>query len=509
MAGAAISKLAVPWVPRASAQGARTLTFALINDVTTLDPFNTYDNVALSIERAVYDGLVGFTPDMKVRPELATSWEASADAKTFTFHLRPNVKFHDGTPLNAAAVKLNFDRVRNPANKLIRQTFFDPISSIDAVNDTTVRFNLKAPFGAWLYTLAHPCSRIISPAAIGKGGDFVARNMVGSGPFRFASWTPGQQVVLERNPEFWQSGQPEVDRLIIKPVPEDDSRVAMLLSGDAHFIYPVPNVQADAVSRASGVTLQKQWSNVQQDAQMHCQHEPFRNPLVRQALNYAIDKQALVRVILGGLGRVMDSPVASVITGYSVVQAGGWPYDVAKAKTLLAQAGFPKGFETTMWLSNSTELMRLSEMLQQMLAKVGVTVHLQAMELGTLMAIRFKPIDQNQTQMNLNGWSSATGDADWALRPIFDSHAWPPTFNNIAFYKNPQVDALLAAGLATADQAKRNKIYAEASQIIWNDAPHLFLYTPQTLAGLRTGVTGVWALPDMTCDFRQAALARV
>ncbi|HXX40139.1 MAG TPA: ABC transporter substrate-binding protein, partial [bacterium] len=353
--GAAISKLAVPWVRSASAQGARTMTIALINDVATLDPFNTYDSVALSIERGVYDGLVGFTRDMKLRPELATSWEASADAKTFTFHLRPNVKFHDGTPLNAAAVKLNFDRVLDPANRLIRRSLFEPISTVDAVNDTTVRFNLKAPFGAWLYTLAHPAGRIISPAAIGKGGDFVARNMVGSGPFRFVSWTPGQQVVLERNPEFWQGG-PQVDRLIIKPVPEDASRVAMLLSGDAQFVHPVPNVQADAVSRARNVTLQKQWSNVQQDAQMHCQHEPFRNPLVRQALNYAIDKQALVRVILGGLGRVMDSPVASVITGYSVVQAGGWPYDVAKAKTLLAQAGFPKGFETTMWLSNSTEL---------------------------------------------------------------------------------------------------------------------------------------------------------
>jgi len=507
-AGAALAKFGTPWIRATSAQAARTVTIGLYADAVTLDPFDTNDNLSLAIEREVYDGLLGFTPDYKVKPELATSWEASKDAKTFTFHLRPNVKFHDGTPLNAAAVKLNFDRARDPASKLVKVSLYEPVSSIDVVNDTTVRFNLKAPFGAMLYNFAHPSSRIISPAAIAKGESYIARNMVGSGPFRFVSWAPGQQIVLERNPDFWQSGQPQVDRLIIKPVAEDASRVAMLLSGDAQFVYPVPGVQVDAVSKAPGVTVQKRWSIYSYWLAMNCQHEPFRDVRVRQALNYAVDKQAIVKVILRDFGRPLDGPFSPGVAGYSPVQPGGWPYDVAKAKALLSEAGFPKGFETTLWLGNQTETLRAGEALQQMLAKVGVTVRMDPMEAGTLSQARFRPFADNQSQMNLTGWSPSTGDADWALRPLLASHSWPPVLFNIAFYKNPQVDSALEAALATADQPARDKIYADVSRVIWNDAPWVFLYNPQILAGVRNGTTGVWAMADGTCDFREAALAR-
>jgi len=506
VAGAAIGTLGGPWARRASAQGARTITIALTVDAVTLDPFNTNDNLSLTIERCVFDGLVGFTPDYKLRPELATSWEASKDAKTFTFHLRPNVKFHDGTPLNAAAVKLNFDRARDPANKLTRLSLVNMIASIDAVDDTTVRFNLSAPFGAMLYNFAHPSSRMISPAAIAKGADYVARNPIGSGPFRFVSWTPGQQVLLERNPNFWQSGVPQADRLIIKPVPEDATRVAMLLGGDAHFIYPVPAVQIDAVKKAQGVSLQARWSIYANWVAMNCQHEPFKNVKVRQALNYGVDKQAIVKVVDNGYSRPLDAPNTPGVAGYSPVQPGGWPYDVAKAKSLLNEAGFPRGFEATLWTGNATGALRLGEALQQMLAKIGVNLHLTPMEAGTLNAVRTKPVADNQSQMNLAGWSPSTGDADWSLRPLLAKTSWMPNLFNLAFYENPQVDALLAAALATADQAQRDKIYAQATKIIWNDAPWIFLTNAQNLAGVRNGVSGVWIMADNTCDFREAAI---
>jgi len=487
IAGAALAKAGTPWIRATSAQAARTMTIGLSADAVTFDPFDTNDNLTLTIERCVYDGLVGFTPDYKVRPELATSWEASKDAKTFTFHLRPNVKFHDGTPLNAAAVKLNFDRARDPANRLTRLSLVVMISSVDVVNDTTVRFTLKDPFGAMLYNFAHPAARIISPAAIAKGEDYIRRNMVGSGPFRFASWTPGQQIVLERNPDFWQSGVPQVDRLVIKPVAEDASRAAMLLAGDAQFIYPVPFVQVDAISKASGVTLQKRWSIYANWVALNTQHEPFRDVRVRQALNYAVDKNAIVNVVARGYARPLDAPNTPGVAGYSPVQPGGWPYDVAKAKALLSEAGFPKGFESTMWIGIQTDALRLGEALQQMLAKAGVTVRLDPMEAGTLSAARFRAIADNQSQMNLAGWSPSTGDADWSLRPLLASQSWPPALFNMAFYKNPQVDSALAAALSTADQPTRDKIYASVCRVIWNDAPWIFLHNGQNLAGVRNG----------------------
>jgi len=490
----------------AGAQGARTVTAALYADAISLDPEDTNDNLSLSIEREVYDGLLGFTPEMKIRPELATSWEASKDARVFTFHLRRGVKFHDGTPFNAEAVKLNFDRARDSTHKLKKYSLYEMIASVDAVDDATVRFTLRAPFGAMLYNFAHPGSRIISPAAIKQGESYIARHPVGTGPFKFVSWAPGQEVVLERNPDYWESGQPKVDRIVFKLVPEDASRVAMLLSGDAQFVFPVPGVQVDAVSKASGVSVQRRWSIYAYYVALNTQHVPFNTVAVRQALNYAVDKPALIKVVLRGTARPLDAPITPGVTGYSPVQAGGWPYDVAKAKALLSEGGFPNGFTSTLWLGVQTETQRVGEALQQMLSKVGVTLRLTPMEAGTLSAIRFKPFNENQSQMNLSGWSPSTGDADWGLRPHFDTESWPPTLFNLAFYKNPKVDALLHDALATADQPRRDRDYAEAMRTIWNDAPWIFLYNSQILAGERSSVTGVYALPDGTVDLRQASL---
>ncbi len=498
--------LGVPARVPAGAQAPRTATIALYADAISLDPEDTNDNLSLSVEREIYDGLLGFTPDMKIKPELATSWEASKDARIFTFHLRRGVRFQDGTPFNAQAVKINFDRARDPAHKLKKYSLYEVIASVDVVDDYTVRFTLQRPFGAMLYNFAHPSSRIISPAAIKQGEAFIARHPVGTGPFKFVSWAPGREIVLERNPDYWESGQPKVDRLVFKFVPEDASRVAMLLSGEAQFVFPVPGVQVDAVSKASGVSVQKRWSIYAYYVAMNTQHVPFNNVAVRQALNYAVDKQALIKVVLRGFGRPLDAPITPGVTGYSAVQPGGWPYDLARARALLSEAGFPKGFTTTLWLGNQTETQRVGEALQQMLAQVGVTVRLQPMEAGTLTAVRYKPFNENQSQMNYTGWSPSTGDADWGLRPHFDSESWPPTLYNIAFYKNPKVDALLHDALGTADQARRDKDYAEAMRIIWHDAPWIFLYNTQILAGERSGITGVYALPDGTVDVRQAAM---
>lgn len=503
--------LSAAWVlcssrPPANAQSPRAATVALYADAVTLDPEDTNDNLSFSIERSTYDGLVGFTPDMKLKPELATSWDTSSDAKTFTFHLRHGVKFQDGTPFNAQAVKINFDRARDATHKLRRYSLYENIASVDAIGDDTVRFTLKDPFGAMLYNFAHPASRIISPAAIAQGEPYIARHMVGTGPYKFVSWAPGQQIVLERNPSYWESGQAKADRLVFRLIPEDASRIATLLSGEAQFAFPVPGVQVDAVSRAPGVRVQKSWSIYAFYVAMNTQREPFNKLQVRQALNYAVDKEALIRVVLRGYARPLDAPITPGVVGYAPVQKGGWPHDPAKAKQLLSEAGLPSGFTATLWLGQATETNRVAELIQQNLSQVGVKVNLQPMEAGTLSASRFKPLSENQSQLNLAGWSPSTGDADWGLRPLFSSEAWPPTLFNLSFYKNPQVDALIGAGLVTADQHRRDLTYVQVMKLIWNDAPWVFLYNSQNLAGVRDNASGIYALPDGTVDARGAAL---
>ena len=492
----------------ASAQAPRTVTVGLYADAISLDPEDSNDNLSLGVEREVYDGLLGFDPDMKAIPQLATSWEASPDAKVFTFHLRPNIKFQDGTPLDAEAVKVNFDRARDATHKLKKYNLYEMIQSIDVVNPTTVRFTLKQPFGAMLFNFAHPSSRVLSPALIKQGEEAIARHPVGSGPFRFVSWTPGQQIVLERNPNFWQSGEPKVDRLVIRFVTEDASRVALLLSGEAQYIYPVPGVQLQAVSRAQGVEAPKRWSIFAGGIAMNTQHAPFNILQVRQALNYAVDKNAFIKAVLAGTARPMEAPMAPGDASYpGPVQKGGWPYDVAKAKTLLNEAGFPHGFKTVLWSTNRTESVRTIEFIQQQLAQVGVQVETTPMEVGTLSALQYKPLKENQIQMILVGWSPSTGDADWALRPNFASESWPPVLFNLAFYKNPRADGLIQAALATADQRKRTGDYAEADRLIWNDAPWIWLHNTQILSAQRTNVKGMFTLGDGIVDLRGAEIA--
>jgi glutathione transport system substrate-binding protein len=491
----------------ARAQAPRTITVGLYADAISLDPEDSNDNLSLGVEREIYDGLLGFNSDMKAIPQLATSWEASPDAKVFTFHLRPNVKFQDGTPLDAEAVKINFDRARDATHKLKKYNLYEMIQSIDVLNPTTVRFTLKQPFGAMLFNFAHPSSRVLSPALIKQGEEAIARHPVGSGPFRFVSWTPGQEIVLERNPNFWQSGEPKVDRLVIRFVTEDASRVALLLSGEAQYIYQVPGVQLEAVSRAPGVEVPKRWSIFAGGIAMNTQHAPFNIPQVRQALNYAVDKNAYIKAVLAGTARPMEAPMAPGDASYpGPVQKGGWPYDVAKAKALLNEAGFPHGFRTVLWSTNRTESVRTIEFIQQQLAQVAVQVQTVPMEVGTLTALQYKPLKENQLQMILVGWSPSTGDADWALRPNFASESWPPVLFNMAFYKNSRVDALIQAALSTADQRKRTADYAEADQLIWNDAPWIWLSNTQILAAQRTNVKGMFTLGDGIVDLRSAEL---
>lgn len=188
------------------------------------------------------------------------------------------------------------------------------------------------------------------------------------------------------------------------------------------------------------------------------------------------------------------------------VQKGGWPYDLAKAKQLLTEGGFPNGFRTVLWTANRTESVRTGEFLQQQLAQVGVQVQLVPMEAGTLTAVVYKPLKENQSQLNLVGWSPSTGDADWALRPNFFGESWPPVLFNLAFYKNPRVDQLIAAALSTADQRKRTAAYAEADRLIWSDAPWIWLHNTEILSAMRNNVKGMYTLGDGIVDLRGAEL---
>jgi glutathione transport system substrate-binding protein len=477
---------------------AKDLVVALPADVLGLDPADLNDNISQSATRLMFDGLYRLDHDMKLVPDLATSYDVDEAATEFTFHLRKGVTFQDGTPFNAQAVKFNFDRVGNPANHLKRQSLFSMVAHTDVVDDYTVRVVLKYPFGAFVNDIAHPGAQIVSPKSVQQYGKNVARHPSGTGRYELVSWS-ADTLVMKKNPNYW-AGAPKIDTITYRAVPEDGSRMAMLMAGEAQFIFPVPPQLVPTIAHDPRIVVFDKPSIFAQYVALNTMRKPFTDVRVRQALNYAINKDAFIKVVYRGYADPLDSPEPALMDFYK--KQGSYSYDPAKAKQLLAEAGYPNGFDETLTGGNSTLTAQGMEFLQQQLGAVGVRVKVEELEAGVLTSKIFnvqKPSDATITMLYV-GWSSSTGDADWALRPLFATSAFPPVLFNVAWYSNPIVDKALQDGLATTDPARRATAYATVQEQVWKDAPWIFLAVPHNLAAYAKGLKGAYVRPDAQFD---------
>ncbi|OWJ63897.1 glutathione ABC transporter substrate-binding protein [Inquilinus limosus] len=486
---AAAALLALP-----GAAMAKTLVIGIQENLTGLDPSNANETSAQSASRLFYQGLYGFDQDMKLVPLLAESYTVSDDAKSYTFTLRQGVKFQDGTDFNAQAVKVSLERLANPENKLKRQSLLSMLDHVEVVDDHTVKVLLKEPFGALVNTLAHPGTMIISPAALEKYGKDIGRNPVGTGPFSFKSWS-ADTLEAVRYDGYWK-GTPKVDGVTIRSVPENGSRMAMLQAGEAQFITPVPPEMVKVIKANATLEVTERPSIVNWYVALNTRKKPFDDVRVRQALNYAVDRTAFCKVVLSGFCEPADSPMPPTLKFYA--KQGVWPYDPAKAKQLLADAGYGDGFEAVLWSGNSTTSIRATQFLQQQLAQIGVKAQVTPLESGVLSQKIWsvQTPDEATVQMYYGGWSSSTGDADWALRPLLWGKGFPPKLFNVAYYSNPEVDSALEAAVATADEGKRGEAYAKVQAQVWQDAPWIDLAVEHVLSAQTKDLSGVFVLPD-------------
>jgi glutathione transport system substrate-binding protein len=488
---AAALALATPGVARAG----KDLVVGVPDNLTGLDPADVGDNLSQSAARLMFEGLYMLDEHMQLQPQLAESYEANEDATQFIFHLRKGVTFHDGTPFNAAAVKASFDRAGNPANHLKRQSLFVMIDHTDAMDEATVRVVLKYSFGAFINDIAHIGALIVSPKSVQDFGKEVTRHPSGTGPYEFVSWT-ADTLKMQKNPHYWRPGLPHIDTITYRSVPENGACIAMLQTGEAQFIYPVPPEMIKALINSATITVFDEPSILVRYIALNNLRKPFDDPRVRLALNYAVDKQAFIRVVFSGHADPMDSPLPPLLGFYQ--KQGGYPYDPAKAKALLAEAGYPNGFETTLTGISNTLAQRGMEFIQQQLATVGVTVRVEPLEAGVLTAKEYnvqKPEDATIVML-YGGWSSSTGDADWGMRPMLYTKAFPPVLSNLAWYSNKLTDAAIEEGLSTTDPAKRAAAYAKAQTQVWNDVPWIFLSVDHNLAAYSKKLVGASTRPD-------------
>ncbi|MHC3490567.1 glutathione ABC transporter substrate-binding protein GsiB [Pectobacterium brasiliense] len=486
---------------------AKDAVIAVGSTFTSLDPYDANDSLSQTVAKSFYQGLFGFDKEMKLVNVLADSYDVSPDGLTYTVKLHPGVKFHDGTAFNAAAVKVNLDRASNPDNRLKRYNLFKMIEKTETVDDLTVKITLKTPFSAFVNNLAHPAAVMISPAALKQYGKDIGFHPVGTGPYRFVTWNQTDFVKVEKFNGYWKAGLPKLDSITWRPVVDNNTRAALLQTGEAQFAYPIPFEQAKVLEKNDKLALVASPSILHRYISMNVTQKPFDNPKVREALNYAINKEALIKVAFSGYATPAEGPLPSSID-YSV-KYHPWPYDPAKARELLKEAGYPDGFTTTLWSShNHSTAQKVLQFTQQQLAQVGVKVQVTAMDAGQRAAeVEGKGVKETGVRLFYTGWSASTGEADWALSPLFATASWPPAQFNTAFYSNPQVDADLANALKTTDRTEKQKLYKDAQDKIWADAPWIFLATERLVSANSKKLTGFYVMPDTLFSFEDADLA--
>ena len=481
----------------------KVLRVAVTTEGLNMDPQNYY--MSETVICHIHQGLFKLDKNLVPQPLLAESATVSDDGLTWTIKLKKGIIFHDGTPFTADAVKAIVDKTLGDEPPT-RSSFIgrSELESAQVLDDYTVEIKTKNPVGSFLCTLSGPAWFINSPAAYEKYGEEAGNHPVGTGPYRLVEWVKDEQVILERNPDYWGTTQPYYDRLIFKVVGEDSTRVALLEAGEVDAIAQVPPSEIPRLEQDPNIVMDVANLNRILYIAINCQLPYLDDVRVRQAMNYAVDKQAIVASIVGGLGEEAISPVPRLTWGHAEV--GRYSYDPAKAKQLLTEAGVPARLEVSIWVRQGRYFQgeEVAEAVANYLRDVGLKVTVDILEGGIFNESVRKPFGESEVVMYELGWVASNMDADLALTPLFHSSQWPPTGANRGFYENPKVDELLDLARITVDLEERKALYEAVQRVIWDEAPWIFLHYMKLPNAHRKGITGLFMWPTERWDLLEA-----
>jgi peptide/nickel transport system substrate-binding protein len=459
----------------------KTLVVGLVAEPTSMDPGQLTDINSMRVLSSVYDTLVRFKEgSFTQEPGLATAWKMSPDGLTYTFTLRRGVKFHDGTPFDAAAVKFTYDRLLDPKHPFAEtgpfpfaSFYYGAVKEVAVVDPYTVRFTVKEPFSPLLNNLTLNTGRIVSPAAVKKWGKEFASHPVGTGPFKFVSWDKNVRIVLDANPAYW-AGAPKLDRLVFRPLVEEQTRVTELMSGGVDFIVDVPPDNVDQVKKDARLAFYEQPGPHIWWVTLNTQKKPFNDVRVRRAVNYAVNRDAISNDLLKRTATSAIGPIPPSITWAFTDQVTKYPYDPERAKKLLTEAGYPNGFSAVFWIPESGSGMQspktMAQAIQADLAAVGVTASIQTFEWGAYLNKYGKGFGQD-ADMGAMSFMLDPGDPAPMLSLVIDGKGG---FRGGA-YANPDVDRLLAEATRITDLKKRGDLYRQVQKLVVDDAPWIFV----------------------------------
>ena len=430
----------------------------------------------------VYDGLTRYRDGtLEVEPSLAESWEISEDGKTYTFKLRSGVKFHDGSDFNAEAVKFNFDRMLkedhpfHDTGPFPLAFFFSAVEEVNVIDDLTVEFKLNAPYAPFLSNLAYPTGLIVSPAAVEEYGEDFGRHPSGTGAFKFEEWEANAKVVVSRNEDYWD-GAAALEAIVYRPITDANTRIAEMLAGGLDIMVEVPPDSLQQFRDNADYTVLEQAGPHVWFLILNAKEGPFSDKLVRQAANYAIDKKALTENVLQGTADIAAGPTPPAFAWAYDESLDPYPYDPEKAKELLKEAGY-SGEALTFYVteggSGMLDPVAMGTAIQADLQKVGMKVNIETYEWNTFLD-KVNPGLEGKADMAEMAWM--TNDPDTLPYLTLRSEAFPDKGGfNSGYYSNTKVDELLNAAREATDQDERARLYKEMQQIVYEDAPWVFV----------------------------------
>lgn len=493
--GLVISLLLMAWQP-VIAQDESTLTIASGTDIENTNIHLVTSSPSFSVLEHIYEPLFSMSPEGELEPLLAESIEATED-NTYLITLREGITFTDGTPFNAEAVKANLDWVLDVENaatfRFLLVVGGEP-AEVEVVDEFSVEITTAEPFAPLPAHLSHGSLAMVSPAALEQGADFLATNAIGTGPYTLGQWDRGERVVLERNEDYWGDA-PAIETLVFTVVQEDGARIVEVEAGTVDVAVRIPPSDLARLEANPDINVEVTPGLRTIYIFFNNTMPPFDDVRVRQAVNYAVDQAAIVEALFDGAAQVSTAPFASPIFGYS--EQTPYEYNPELARELLAEAGIEEG--TTITLHHPTgryiQDALVADAVRAQLAEVGLNVELSTLEWPQYVPFVRAPLEENEVQFAMLGWSTPTVDADYALFALFHSSEHPPGFNG-AFYDNPEVDALLEEARSTLDAEARLAAYDAAIGTIWEDAPWLFLYSEIQITAIRSNVSGFIVHPD-------------
>jgi len=506
-----------------AASAGSTLVFGSSGDAVRLDPGDVTDGESIQRMDNIFEGLVEFeSGTTKIKPCLATSWEMSEDGKETTFHLREGVKFHDGTDFNADAVVFAFARqydTNHPYYQYGQWPYwgwvFGDIDKVEKIDDYTVKVVMKKINASIMTSLAMFTVNIVSPANAEKYKEDAFKNPCGTGPFKFVEWVKADHITLEANENYWRE-RAKLDKLIFKVIPDPSARLMALEVGEVQGIEHLNPADLDRIEANEDLKLLTEPgmnvgymaintgygyidanNNYARDIEEEPlvktpgYYEPLTKKKVRQAINMAIDKQSIVDNLYMGTAIKAKNGMPPFMLGYNDA-IEDYPYDLEKAKTLLAEAGYPDGFEVTLYVMPVSrpymfDPPKIGEAIQSYLGAVGIKVNIYQVDWGTYLQ---ETMDGN-AQMCLLGWTGDNGDPDNFLNVLYGANVCSiGTSGNYGFYMNSTAQALLTAALATYDTEKRATYYKKFQEMIHEDACYVYLAHSNQTVAFRVNVQG-------------------